>query len=61
MDNVLEIILIVVMIVVFFTTVIIMMRQMNQITKAIDQKIDKENRRTQDKIDQMNETVNLIL
>ncbi len=58
MDNVLEIILVIVMIVVFFTTIIFMMRQMNQISKSIDQKIDKENRRTQDKIDQMNEAVN---
>lgn len=58
MDNVLEIVLIVVMIVVFFTTIIFMMRQMNQVSKSIDQKIDRENKRTQDKIDQMNEAVN---
>ena len=58
MDNALGIALIVIMIVVFFTTVMILTHQINQITKTIDQKIDKENRRTQDKIDQMNEAVN---
>ncbi len=57
MDS-LVIILIVVLIVVFLTTIIIMMRQLNNLSNALDDKIDKENKRTQDKIDRMNEMVN---
>ena len=54
----LTIVLIVIMIVVVLGALFFMSRQLQQITHTLDQKIDKENRRTQDKIDQMNEAVN---
>ena len=56
--DILTIVLIVVLIVVFLTTIIVAISKLNALSRILNDKIDKENRRTQDKIDQMNEAVN---
>ena len=52
------VIAIVILVVVFLTTTIVMSLQIGRLSRGLDEKIDKENKRTQDKIDQMNEAVN---
>ena len=53
-----EIIIIAVIVAVFLVVLIILMRQVSNLSRSLDEKIDRENKRTQDKIDHMNEMVN---
>ena len=48
----------IIIVVVMLGGVILLLRQFNQLSNNLNQKIDNENRHTQDKIDQMNEAVN---
>ena len=55
--NTLEIILIAAVIISMLVMVVLMMRMSNNLTRSIDDKIDRENKRTQDKIDQIKQLV----
>ena len=52
------IVVIAILAIIFIAAIIVMSHQINKLSHALDDKIDKENKRTQDKIDHMNEAVN---